>query len=220
MESKVLHESNLLKTTEAAIVANVDVHHVNKLIDEGILPGELFVLNHARRVLLGGCVAINFYVNTADILDASARRYAIRSLMPRLRDLWAFDIDGNSPEDWSVHRKFVTIDFGDVVADTRTRLDVLERAREAVTSDPEILGGTLVLKGTRVPVYDVAAMLLSGIPHEEIIEDYPSLDKPKLELAAIYAKANPQRGRPSERMKVPAGSKLEAYKTFPRRKAG
>ena len=75
------------------------------------------------------------------------------------------------------------------------------------------------MKGTRVPVYSVAAMLSAGVTREEILEDYPSLDRQKLELAAIYAKANPPRGRPAARMKLPDGAKLDAHKSFPRRKA-
>ncbi|MDE4605815.1 DUF433 domain-containing protein [Sinorhizobium meliloti] len=37
------------------------------------------------------------------------------------------------------------------------RLDDLAAAREIVTASPDVLGGTPVIRGTRVPVYDVAA---------------------------------------------------------------
>ncbi|UWU25995.1 DUF433 domain-containing protein (plasmid) [Rhizobium sp. CB3060] len=215
----MLHEPKLLKTTEAAVVANVDVRQVDKLIDEGILPTELFVQNHARRVLPGGCVAINFYVHTADTLDAQLRRKAIATLVPRLRDLWAVNIDHHAWQKWATHNKFVIIDFDEVIADTRRRLAALERAQEAVVSDPEILNGTPVLKGTRVPVYTVAAMLSEGISHDEMLEDYPSLNKESLDLATIYAKANPRRGRPSAQLKLPSGTRLETRKSFPRSKA-
>ena len=83
----------------------------------------------------------HFYVHTADTLDALARRKAITFLVHRLRDLWISNVDANPWQDWSMHSKFVTIDFDDAVADTKDRLDILERAREAVTSDPGSLAG-------------------------------------------------------------------------------
>ena len=50
----------------------------------------------------------------------------------------------------------------------------LARLRELVTSDPEIMGGTPVFKGTRIPVDLVADMLAQGGTAAEILEGYPS----------------------------------------------
>jgi uncharacterized protein (DUF433 family) len=208
-------ENQLLKTTEAAVVAGVDVQNVNKLIDDDILPKELFVQNDARRVLPGGCAAINFYFHSADILDAVERRRAIRLLAPRLSELWWSSFANNLKQDWTLHNRFVTIDFKDVLADTWNRLHRLAAAHDAVVSDPHILSGTPVIKGTRVPVYAVAAQVAAGVSPERIREDYPSLEDEKIELAAIYAKANPLRGRPSSfRVKLPQGAKLNARQSF------
>lgn len=208
-------ESELLKTTEAALVAGVDVQNVNKLIDEDILPKELFDQSDGRRVLPGGCAAINFYIHTAGILDAMERRRAIRLLSPRLRELLWSSPARDLERDWKVHNHFVTIDFKRVLAETWNRLHRLAAAHDAVASDPHILGGTPVLKGTRVPVYAVAAQVAAGVPLERIREDYPSLDDEKIELATIYAKANPPRGRPSpSRVKLPQGTKLNARRSF------
>jgi len=55
-------------------------------------------------------------------------------------------------------------------------------ARAAVESAPEILGGALVLRGRRVPVYHVAASVETGIPLNRI-------------LAASYAQARPAADR-------------------------
>jgi uncharacterized protein (DUF433 family) len=72
-----------------------------------------------------------------------------------------------------------------------------------VVSDPEILSGTPVIRGTRVPVYDVAASVASGIPIDRILSAYPGLQREHVELATIYAEANPQRGRPRLRTALP-----------------
>jgi len=57
------------------------------------------------------------------------------------------------------------------------RLERLQAAHEIVVSDPEILSGTPVIRGTRVPVYNVAASVASGISVERILAAYPSLSE-------------------------------------------
>ncbi len=67
-----------------------------------------------------------------------------------------------------------------------------------VVEDPEILSGTPVIKGTRVPVHDVAASFEAGISIERILSAYPSLKEGQVELAAVYARAFPAPKRPKE----------------------
>jgi uncharacterized protein (DUF433 family) len=97
---------------------------------------------------------------------------------------------------WKVRRPFLTINFDGFVADTIERHQRLTEAKKMVVEDPEILGGTPVIKGTRVPVYDIAASAEAGLTTEQIKDAYPSLDKNLIELAVLYAKATPARGRP------------------------
>ena len=66
-------------------------------------------------------------------------------------------------------------------------------------SDPEVMGGTAVYKGTRIPVRLVADMLAQGASVEEILDGYPSLTREKIELATIYVTAFPRKGRPAIR---------------------
>jgi uncharacterized protein (DUF433 family) len=80
-----------------------------------------------------------------------------------------------------------------------------------VVEDPEILSGTPVIRGTRVPVYDVAAQVDSGIPAERILNSYPSLNASQVELASIYSKAFPQRGRP-RRLLIPGATRISITK--------
>ncbi|MFC4172882.1 DUF433 domain-containing protein [Microvirga sp. GCM10011540] len=62
---------------------------------------------------------------------------------------------------------------------------------DKIVSDPEILGGMPVIKGTRVLVYDLAASVQTGIPRERILAAYPSIREHHLDLAVSYAEANP-----------------------------
>ena len=100
-------------------------------------------------------------------------------------------------------------------------LERLDAAREVVTISDDIMGGTPVISGTRVPVHDVAAALAAGVPAKEILEDYPSLTEDRLELAALYAEANPLRGRPKPLIaRLPEGARILSDHRVPRRRAG
>jgi uncharacterized protein (DUF433 family) len=91
-------------------------------------------------------------------------------------------------------------------------------AQDAVVSDPEILGGVPVLRGTRVPVHDVAASVAAGLPLDRILAAYLSLDADQIELATIYAEANPMRGRLWITGELPEGGKIIAHRRVPRRR--
>jgi uncharacterized protein (DUF433 family) len=45
-----------------------------------------------------------------------------------------------------------------------------------IISDPDILGGTPVIKGTRVPIGRILFLLKDGYTLEAIKEDYPHID--------------------------------------------
>jgi uncharacterized protein (DUF433 family) len=79
------------------------------------------------------------------------------------------------------------------------QLKQLAHIEEMVSSDPEIMGGTPVFKGTRVPVDLVADMLAGGATTEEILDGYPTLDREKVSIAPLYMRAFPRRGRRTRR---------------------
>ena len=78
-----------------------------------------------------------------------------------------------------------------------SQLKQLAHIEEMVVSDPEIMGGTPVFKGTRIPVDLVADMIAQGTTGEEILEGYPTLNREKVSIAPLYMRAFPRRGRPS-----------------------
>lgn len=75
----------------------------------------------------------------------------------------------------------------------------LAAAERIVESNPEIMLGTPVYRGTRIPVHAIADMLSQSATIEEILEGYPTLTREKVELAPLYVKAFPRRGRPPAR---------------------
>lgn len=200
MESPLEH----LTTTEAAVASGVSLPQINRVIDEQILPDDWYSTSPTRTVRTGACLFISFYFETADWLTASARLQTIRNAAAH----------GHTWKQWkhyAVDDHFLTVRFGDLWEKVDGRLRKLMAAEKMVVEDPEILDGTPVIRGTRVPVHTVAAVLEAGIPMERILKSYPSLTQTQVELAAVYAKAVPQRGRPKRRQ-FPAGTKVLSVK--------
>lgn len=88
------------------------------------------------------------------------------------------------------------------------RLQRLNAARAQVTVDDQILGGTPIIRHTRVPVHDVAASVVAGYPIERILSCHPSLTREQIELGLFFAEANPQQSRADRRLARPAGIKV------------
>ena len=59
--------------------------------------------------------------------------------------------------------------------------------REYLVSDPNICGGQLCAKGTRVLVTVILDSLAEGAGREEILHSYPSLQPHDIDAALAYA---------------------------------
>ena len=68
-----------------------------------------------------------------------------------------------------------------------------------IVSDPETLGGTPVIRGTRITVYSVLGRLQDGESVDDLAADNPDIPCDAFEAAAIFARAHPLRGRPGGR---------------------
>jgi uncharacterized protein (DUF433 family) len=58
---------------------------------------------------------------------------------------------------------------------------------ERVTVDHRVMGGVPCIRGTRIPVTTVVAMLADGMTVAEIISDYPQLTDEDVRDALRYA---------------------------------
>jgi uncharacterized protein (DUF433 family) len=212
-----------LTPTEAAVVASVTVRDVNRVIDERILPDELYVVakDRTRRIFVDSCVLIAFYFKAANQLTAEERIKTIADASTRLASVVTRGRRREyvSPSQWVVKDDFLTIDLAPFLKSVQEQFSRLQQARTLVVEDPEILGGIPVVRNTRIPVYDVAASAAAGISTERLLAAYPGLTARNIELAALYAEANPQRGRP-RRVLSPSPRKvsLVADRRLPRRK--
>lgn len=60
---------------------------------------------------------------------------------------------------------------------------------ERITINPEVRSGKPIIRGTRITVYDILEYLAGGMTEDEILEDFPSLEREDiwatLEFAAL-----------------------------------
>jgi uncharacterized protein (DUF433 family) len=194
------NSTETLTPTEAAVVSGVSVRDVHRVIDEHILPENFYDTRDARSFKSHACVFIAFYFGAADRLTSEERQRAITLASRNSSDV--------KLRTRTIQDEFLTIDLAPFWKGVDERMVRLNAARAQVIEDSEILSGTPVIKGTRVPVYDVAASVAAGIPMERILSSYPSINREQVELAALFAEANPQRGRPRQRIVPPPGAKI------------
>lgn len=216
---------NRLTPAEAAYVANVTLRDINRAIDEELLSADLYESLEGRLLKAEACPLVEFYFSTASELTSHARTEAMTRIWKRFRSLTGagtrkapsvFISGALKSLNCEVRFNSVTVDFYIFFENAAERIADLEAAKEMVVANPETLGGTPVIRGTRIPVYDVAASLAVETPRARIRSAYPALDDRMIDLAAIYAKAVPMRGRPRKVDLPPKGA--ASRKTVARRR--
>jgi len=65
--------------------------------------------------------------------------------------------------------------------------------QERITIDPEIRSGKPTVKGTRVTVYDILEYLAGGMTEDQILDDFPSLEREDIRASLAFAAARERR---------------------------
>ena len=60
-------------------------------------------------------------------------------------------------------------------------------AMDRIEVNPAICSGKPVIRGTRIMVRNILGMLAEGVPHEEILRDFPYLEPDDIKAALTYA---------------------------------
>jgi uncharacterized protein (DUF433 family) len=58
---------------------------------------------------------------------------------------------------------------------------------DRITFDPAIMGGRACIRGMRIPVSVIVGQLAHGATAEEVLKDYPDLDREDVQQALEYA---------------------------------
>jgi uncharacterized protein (DUF433 family) len=185
VQQSVQPRETLFTPTEAAVLTGLTLKAVNNAIDKKTVSA---VAGEEGGRLLDARALVSLAVE---------RRLADR-VAPELRRQ-VFDALADAPRNViSLEGGLLKIDLREPRRELATSLRELRRARRLVVSDPEILGGDPVFRGTRVPVHMTAELLAQGSTQAELIDGYPRLTAEMLRLAPVYAAAYPLRGRPRQ----------------------
>jgi uncharacterized protein (DUF433 family) len=58
---------------------------------------------------------------------------------------------------------------------------------DRITFDPQIMGGRACIRGIRIPVSVIVGQIAHGATWDELLEDYPDLEREDIRQALEYA---------------------------------
>jgi len=185
---------NEFSAREVAELANVPVRAVDKAIEEKVLAGIRKGARGRRRMLPLHAVPYAAIVARLPVmLSLAAKRDLARTLGERSAERMTAEPLEIAPA--------VTVDVPALVgSDLAERAVRYSKARDDhVEINPDIMGGTPVLRGTRMTVYSVLGRFNDGESIDDILDDNPHLTREAVETAALYARTHPIVGRPGGR---------------------
>lgn len=172
-----------LTLSEAGYILDRSPTAINKAVDTGVIRARQRRVGKAVQRRLGQA-ELRFLLLAEELegdLTPAGRRRLYNGIRRLADDAHRLTLGG------------VVLDLGHIDNELRHRLQRLERVRKKV--DVGAARDEPLILGTSIPVYMVAALAREETP-DEILKDYPSLNREQVEAAIEYGKAYPKRGRP------------------------
>jgi uncharacterized protein (DUF433 family) len=182
-----------LSPREVSELSGTPRHVVEKAIEEGVLRVRTLARGKARRMLPPHAVVYASLVSRIEIKLTPAHKKRHYEQLTRLgpRELRKARVE-LAPA--------VEIDVGRLVGNVLERAERYREVRDAsIQIDESIMGGTPVIRGTRMTVYSVLGRIEHGETVDDILADNPDLGRETIEAAITYARSHPPIGRPSGR---------------------
>lgn len=190
--------------SQAAALTGLPLSAVRKALDHAAIPSRLMRLGRTKQRMVPREALLCLRLEQLGVgrLPLAQRKRIYRSVLAH-----------PTAEEWR-ESEAVVIRAETARASLNAEIEKLRLAEERVVRDPEILSGTPVLKGTRIPVHLIAEMRRQGAPVEEILEGYRGITEEDVALAVFYAQAHPRRGaRPGTRL--PNSARLVQQQRIP-----
>jgi uncharacterized protein (DUF433 family) len=171
-----------LTPSEAGYVLGQSATAINKAVDTGVICVRKSRVGRVTHRMLGA--AELRFLRLADEFAGDLTPAGRRRLYEAVRELPTDKHELTLGE--------VVMDFRRIDKDLTARIERLDRLRRQV--DQHTGKDEPVIRGTDVPVHAVAS-LARGQSIEEILEDYPGLNREQVEAAIEYAGVYPKKGR-------------------------
>jgi uncharacterized protein (DUF433 family) len=186
-----------LTPREVAELSGAPRHVIEKAIEERVLAVRQrrspSAARQTRRALPAHAVAYAAVVANLDLRLSAQQK---KRLATRLSHIDPADIRTARIE----LAPAVELDVGRLVGDAMERTERYRAARDAaIISDDTIMGGTPIIRGTRITVYSVLGRVAHGETIDDVLSDNPDLSRNVVEAAITYARTHPLMGRPGGR---------------------
>lgn len=106
-----------------------------------------------------------------------------------------FLCDASLPSELMIS-SYVTVNVNRACNDIWPRIKLYADGLSRIEEQEGKLGGAAVFKETRLPVLHIGEMYEDGETLENLLEDFPELNKADVEFARLYYLAHPPMGRP------------------------
>lgn len=190
--------------TEAAAISGLSPEAIRTALEKNTMP-----LSHRHRV--GKAVRHAFSVNDIFLLKMLVEfpfplpredKAALRALLTRsARNCGPWRLQG--PDLVFSSRDMTIVVECKVMRDRLSLNAALFRwGQRRIESIPDILNGTPVFRGTRIPVDHIGKLLVKGISEQEILDDFPSLTLRDLAYSKLHVRLGTQPGRPRKRLQL------------------
>lgn len=181
--------------TEAAALVNLSEQAVRKEIEYQIINGDAMAAHaengqpaslHASPRLSFSALVYLYLVRRSSLLLRSSERSALykRIVQTLAQEEIPAEIEVVDPF-------YLRLEAG--VAFLGEKVSRFLKWKENLASHPDIMGGAVTFPNSRLTVRHVGGMLEHGVDVQEILEDYPYLDRLDLEFARLFVRAYPER---------------------------
>lgn len=191
--------SPLLTRNEIAEISGVSINAVNKALEQRVAKARrqrgrtLLAADEAAALALLSELPINLSIK----LKRDVRNWIVKR-------------NPAKAEEFELSRA-LRIAMTENAADVAKRaIDYVRLREKYVEVDPGKMGGAPVIRGTRVPVRTLAQLVEGEESREVLKEDYPHIPEEAFDIAVLWARGNPRRGRPTGERRTGSDRAAEA----------
>lgn len=178
--------SPLLTRNEIAEISGVSINAVNKALEQRVAKARR---QRGRTLLAADEAAALALLSELPISLSIKLKREVRN--------WIVKRNPAKAEEFELSRA-LRVAMTENAADVAKRAFDYVRLREKyVEVDRAKMGGVPVIRGTRVPVRTLAQLVEGGESRQALREDYPHIPEEAYDVAVLWAKGNPRRGRPA-----------------------
>lgn len=194
-----LTTSPLLTRNEIAEISGVSLNAVNKALEQRVAKARR---SRGRTLLAADEAAALALLSELPIGLSIKLKREVRN--------WIVKRNPAEAEEFELSRA-LRIAMTENAADVAKRAFDYVRLRELyVETDPGRMGETPVIRGTRVPVRSLAQLVEGGESPKALREDYPHIPEEAYDVAVLWAKGNPRRGRPAGQNRTRSAGRVAA----------